>query len=275
VAKCIENNRLTRLPEFLRQVLTTTIVNLISSSVANSQLAPGVAVDIPLTFFLNSDALVDVLALDPGIESIPSIDGGEYLACLQKFNVALVDRSGQFRLPGDTHFAFLVPEPAFEDVVVLEELLRLKVLTPKLAASLLMVDFCNPVFSPRRAALLGHVPESALVGPASDFTAAFVHAVEQAAAAGSAEREFLDFWQLTDAEWRARMETKIKQYFEAVLPGLQTAGSFQPLFELAESRRREFRRHPLAEFRLTTPTTNIPETSPLLEMTPAGTVRAK
>jgi hypothetical protein len=44
---------------------------------------------------------------------------------------------------------------------------------------------------------------------------------------------------------------------------------------LAESRRREFRRRPLAEFRLTTPVTNIPENAPLLELTVDGRVVEK
>ena len=50
------------------------------------------------------------------------------------------------------------------------------------------------------------------------------------------------------------------------MPALATPAEFSKIFELAESRRREFRRRPLAEFRLTTPVTNIPDTAPLLEM---------
>ena len=44
---------------------------------------------------------------------------------------------------------------------------------------------------------------------------------------------------------------------------------------MAESRRREFRTRPLAEFRLTTPVTNIPEEAPPLEFTPAGIIQSK
>jgi hypothetical protein len=278
VTRCLKDNRLTRLPEFLRQALTTSTVNLVSSSVASDLIAPGVPVDLPLPFFLDSDALVDTIGLDPGIDSIPTVDGAVYLACIQKFDVALVDRAGRFRFPGDTHFPFVVPERAFEDLNVIEELLRLKVLTPKLAAAMLMVDFSNPVFSARRAHLLGYVPESASTGSPSDFIAAFTGAVEHAApatASNSPEREFLDNWRLPDNAWRADSESRIRAYFSAVLPRLQSLDAFAPLFQLAESRRREFRRRPLAEFRLTTPTTNIPEDAPLLEMTPAGEVRSK
>jgi hypothetical protein len=47
------------------------------------------------------------------------------------------------------------------------------------------------------------------------------------------------------------------------------------VFQLAESRRREFRKRPLAEFRLTTPITNIAEDAELLEFAADGTVRPK
>ena len=56
---------------------------------------------------------------------------------------------------------------------------------------------------------------------------------------------------------------------------LQSFETFDPLFQLTESRRREFRRRPLFEFDLTTPITNIPTHAPLLEMTPQATVRSK
>ena len=41
-------------------------------------------------------------------------------------------------------------------------------------------------------------------------------------------------------------------------------------FRLLESRRRRFRRRPLAEFSLTTPRTNIPENAPHLRMNLLG-----
>ena len=46
-------------------------------------------------------------------------------------------------------------------------------LSPHLAASLLMVDVENPVFSPRRASLLTFVPDTAALGRPDAFTAAF------------------------------------------------------------------------------------------------------
>ena len=160
---------------------------------------------------------------------------------------------------------------------MLDQLLASGVLSPRLAACLLMVDFTNPVFSPRRAALMAYVPESASIHSTGGLPA-FVTAVEAAASRSgmdSAEAEFLANWQVPESAWRRTFGTRIEAFFEAVRPRLNTADAFAPLFELAESRRREFRKRPLAEFRLTTPVTTIPEAAPLLEWTPSGTVQAK
>ena len=150
-----ESGRLMRLPEFMRQVLDTSTVNLTSSTTSNARLATAQSVPLPLTFFINSDALVNVIGLEPNINP-PQVSAEVYRAVLQKFDVALTD--GNHRFPGDTNFVFVVPEPAFEDVLVIETLLSLGVMSRKMAASLVMVDFPNAVFSPRRAALLHLFP---------------------------------------------------------------------------------------------------------------------
>jgi hypothetical protein len=229
---------------------------------------------LPLTFFLASDALLDVLGLSPNI-SVPQVKAEIYQEMLTRYEVRVSD--GAFVFPGDTHFVFVVPEPAFEDLVVLQGLLQLGVLSPKFAAALLMVDFSNPVFSSRRAALMRFVPSSTLVQSA-DFSQTFVSAVRQSANASTAaspENEFLANWSLGENVWQKEFERRIEEYLAALSSRFATSDEFSSLFELAESRRREFRRRPLAEFRLTTPMTNIPEESPFLELTPQGKVRPK
>ena len=276
IRACFEGDRLTRLPELMRQVLETSTVNLVASPVESRTLAPGVQVRLPLTFFVNSDALVDDLGLNPGLAEVPTVDGATYLYCLRTYEVAITD--GTHRFVGDTHFAFVVPEPAFEDLLVLRQLRAARVMPNKLAASLLMVDFPNPVFSPRRAALLRHVPVSATVGAGSDFPDRFVAAVEAAAAdlpPEAPEHELLANWRLPEADWRATFEGRLSALFAAIATRLADGPSFAPLFELAESRRREFRKRPLAEFRLTVPVTNIPDDAPLLELGLDGSVRRK
>ena len=56
---------------------------------------------------------------------------------------ARAGRHEGFDRPGDTHFAFLIPERAFEDQEVLRAAMRIGLVSPRLAASLLMTDFAN------------------------------------------------------------------------------------------------------------------------------------
>ena len=63
-------------------------------------------------------------------------------------------------LPGDTFFAFLVPEPAKEDLQVVFEMLRVGLLSPRFVICALMVDYPNPVYSPVRLELMKYVPDT-------------------------------------------------------------------------------------------------------------------
>src|SRR5205823_13654943 len=97
-----------------------------------------------------------------------------------------------------THFAFVIPERAFEDQSVLREAIRRGLVNKRLAASLLMTDFPNPVFSGRRAALIAHVPAGATItNGESNFSQEMADAILSASAsspAGSPEREFKARW---------------------------------------------------------------------------------
>jgi hypothetical protein len=89
----------------------------------------------------------------------PFVPSTVYAESLRTFEVRLTD--DQFRRPGDTHFAFVVPERAFEDTDTLREAIARGVLSRRLAACLLMVDFPNPIFSQKRQRLLEHLPDEA------------------------------------------------------------------------------------------------------------------
>ena len=91
----------------------------------------------------------------------------------------------------------------------------------------------------------------------------------------SPEREFLDNWRLPEDAWQAAFEARINAYFAQLTEKVQTADGFDGWVRLAEARRREFRQRRLAEFRLTTPTTNIPDDAPFLQMNTDGTVSEK
>ncbi|MFO1002306.1 MAG: hypothetical protein U0936_18420 [Planctomycetaceae bacterium] len=144
--------------KLLRHLFEPTTVNLIASASQSRSVTPDGVVPLPMTFFFNSDVLLDLIELDPNI-SVPQVSGDAYLHSLQTFDFHL--RTVDFRQDGDTHFAFLVPEFAFEDLAVISELMQRKCLTPKFVASVLMIDFANPVSSVRRAALMKYVPPMA------------------------------------------------------------------------------------------------------------------
>lgn len=264
---------------FMRQILDTTTVNLASSSQQSDQLDDNATLTLPATFFLNVEALLDAIGLAPNIDNVV-VPGRLYRQSLRRYDFTLTD--GSYRQPGDSFFAFLIPEPAFEDLNVLALLLRQRIISRRFAACLLMVDFPNPIFSERRRRLLAHVPDAAPLtdragGPArTDLEARFVAAVEASGQpANSPEEEFLANWRLPAASWQRTFEARVEDYFGQLTGLADSNAGFDGWVRLAESRRREFRRRPLAEFRLTLPTTSIPRDAPTLAMRPDGTVQPR
>lgn len=242
----------------MQQVLTSPAVNLVTSHTESANAANTTSVDLPQTFFVDSEALVELLRLPaPPPFSVPS---EIYLRALQSTGAALSDGDG-FSRPGDTHFAFCVPERAFEDHETIREAIRVGLLTDRLAAALLMTDFPNPVFSDRREALLAHVPDdAAITDGASDFPDRFAAAVVEAAGTspqGSPEREFAGLWAAGD-DWRKAFGELLSGYYYAVADRLQTQDGFETYMRLAESRRDRVRRMPIAESPLLFATTTIP-----------------
>ncbi len=269
------DGRVTDVDTFMRQLLETTTVNLASSSQVSSLVDDSASLVLPPTFFLNVDALLGSIDLAPNITPI-GVPGKLYRESLQRYAFSLTD--GSFHRPGDSFFAFLVPEPAFEDLDVLAQLLQQRVISRRFAACLLMVDFPNPVFSDRRRRLLRFAPTTATRsgGPAVDPTdlgARFVRAVEASApAADSPEAEFLDNWALPPASVERTFEARVEDYFAQLRALADTEAGFDGWVRLADSRRREFRRRRLSEFSLTLPTTTIAPDAPILQMRADGTV---
>jgi hypothetical protein len=277
LARSTANGLFTNAPWVLRQLCTTTTVNLTSTDQESAPLiaSPAGPLVLPLGFWLNTDLLLDNLPIpaDPGRPTAPA---SLYAASIAKYQFALTE--GDFRQDGDTFFAFLVPESALEDNQVVIEAVQSGLLSPHFAASVLMVDFPNPVFSARRAALLRYVPASVSLAQGRDVSGVIATAITAAAPAtpdGSPEREFAANWSLPDADWPTAFANRIQSYLSAVGVRAATAAGFDDYTRLAESRRREFRQMRLFEFTLTLPTTNIPADAPLLSMNEDGTVSPK
>jgi hypothetical protein len=253
----------------MAQVLGTPSVNLVTGPRESRSIGPGEPVVLPRAFFVDIEGLGRILRLPtPPTLSVPF---EIYRQNLTAFRVRLEDGTGFVR-PGDTHFPFAVPECAFEDLAVLEEALARGLLTRRLAACLLMTDFPNPVFSPRRAALLAHVPATATVtGGASGFSDETGNAIAAAAPGtpeGSPEREFADRWARGDDF--PSFGRELQAYYAAVTARLRTQAGYDDYVRLAESRRERVRQMPIFESPLLFARTNVPPRA--REMRADGTV---
>ncbi|MDQ3090970.1 MAG: hypothetical protein M3R46_04765 [Actinomycetota bacterium] len=242
------------------QIVGTPTVNLISSRTESRDPEPD-GVVLPPSFFLSSFALVGGqigLAAPPEFRVPTAV----YQATIGQFGYFVSDGE-EINQPGDAKFAFVVPERAREDDFALREAIRIGLITPRLAASLLMVDFPNPIFSDRRESLLAHVPESAAI---ADGTSSFsqdladtILAAAEAAGAGSPEQEFAERWSVGEA-FVEPFNQLIAGYAGAVVARLQTQEGFDDYTRLAASRRERARPMPiLSENPAVMPKTNIPE----------------
>jgi len=259
----------------LEQLLDTPTVNVMTSTTESSAAGSGAArqLRLPETFFVDAAGLEMVSAArQPGEPPLPDgapalaalapppVDAAFYRSALARFGFRLEHRGG-FRRAGDTHFAFAVPERAFEDVDTLRQAIERGVLTRRLVAAFLMVDFPNPVYSRRRQSLLAHVPDEPFAGEAEGFAERVVDAIRRTPAAseqGSPEHEFLARWDVGEPFFEV-YDALLEPYYEAIDDQLATQAGFDAFVLLAESRRQRTRRMPIArEFDLLFPTTDIP-----------------
>lgn len=241
----------------VEQIVGSATVNLTSSSRESAAAGSAETVDLPPTFFIDADGLAIV-----GLPGPPSfaVSGEVYASSLEAFDFRLRDGAG-FDTRGDTHFAFVVPERAFEDGEAMRQAIERGLISKRLAAALLIVDFSNPVFSSRRASLLGHSPARATVTDGgstfSDEMAQGIQDAAQASPDGSAEREFSDLWGAGEG-WPAAFSSILASYYEALQQHLSSQDGFNDFTRLADSRRNRVREMPIFESRLLFPETNIP-----------------
>lgn len=263
----VENPR-----RIMKQVLATPTVNLVTSK-SEGRTPGNDGIDLPPSFFFSSTALTSPQI---GLAAAPTfqVPTELYAASVEKFDFRLADERG-FEQEGDTKFAFLVPERAREDDVVIEAALRFGLLTPRFVAALLMVDFANPIFSNRRESLLAHMPlETTIAEGASTFSEQAADAIVAAAdgtAQGSAEREFAERWAVGD-DFAAPFSRLLQPYFEGITQRLATQEGFDDFVRLAESRRRRMAEdmEAIVESSLLFPKTNIPNAE--RAMRPDGSV---
>jgi hypothetical protein len=251
------NAAIDRPSRIIEQIVGTPTVNLFTSHRESESASSTGVIDLPATFFVDADGLSQL-----GLDGPPEFNVSReiYTTSLQTFDVKLTDGNG-FERAGDTHFAFVIPERAFEDQAALREALRIGLISKRLAAALLMTDFPNPVFSERRAALLAHVPASATISNGqSNFSQEMADAILAAAddsPDGSPEREFKQRWDV-GGDFVGPFNQLLSSYYTAVANQLNTQAGFDDYFRLAESRRAKVRDMPIFENPLLFARTNIP-----------------
>ncbi|WP_079422992.1 hypothetical protein [Streptomyces katrae] len=259
--------------QLMRHLFTSTAVNLASTATQSSTITPsGGDLTLPTGFWLNGDALLDDLIL-PVNASLPAAPAAHYVASLSTFDFRLEEKTSGFSQPGDTFFAFVVPEAAYEDNDVVRQMVQQGIISAKFAACALMVDFTNPIFSPDRAQLMDHVPITAT--DTAGLQDQIVQAIVKSAAGlppDSPESRFATGWALSESAWPQAFANRIDDYLGHVGMRIRTSSGFLDYVKLAESRRRDFKAMRLNEFELTLPTTNIPADAPRLRMNDDGTV---
>lgn len=276
----IADGELRNMEWYARQVLWTTSVNLVSTGLLSDVLDDEAEIELPATFFYDMDAIewlaaemVDGASI-AGLVPSARVKGGLYRQALERLDVRVEDREhGGTTVPGDTQFAFVVPERAMEDLAVIRELVTQQALSARLALTLILVDFPNPVFSPKRAALLKHFPvRCALGNSGAALDGAVISSVRATEIVnGSPEGELLSWWEASDVLGTARK--RLTAYMEAVSAKLSSIDGVLDVLRLADARREAFRRRSLNEFRHTTARNGV--ILSMLEMSTTGTVAPK
>lgn len=241
------------------QLLVTLTVNLRSSHTSSEAAVAGAVseVDLPDTFFVDSGLLVEVL----GLQSAPAqfVASTIYARSLETFAFTFTD-GAEFSRKGDTHFAFVVPERAFEDIDTIRQVLERGIIDRRLVASLLMVDFPNPIFSARRQQLLQYVPDTPMSGSPQDFAEQVANSIlgtPEAAQAEMAENEFAERWNAGES-FEDTFNNLLQRYYNTFVANLGSQQGFDEYVLLAESRRAQVIRMPIFESPLLFARTNIP-----------------
>jgi len=244
---------------FAEQLLDTLTVNLISSRTSSAAAMSGAAapVDLPASFFVDAASL-ELVGVLPDLPAF-RVAADVYTAVMRSVGARLDDGTG-FTVDGDTHFAFVVPERAGEDVETFRQAVAAGIFTKRLVACLLMVDFPNPVFSSLRPRLLRFLPDESFSGDGGSFSTAVAERIlasPEAKESGTAEGEFAQLWGEGES-FESPFADRLRTYFTALEEQLSSQHGFDAYVRLAESRRAFVRKMPIAESPLLFATTAVP-----------------
>ena len=256
-----------RVPDLLRHLTLNTTINLRSSPVKSREADD---ITIPSDFFLADDILKNTLQLSYAFPSGVKIRREAYGAFLKDHHFRLVqDAQTPYEWEGATHFALFGPAPSFEDRTATRLMTQKKIISAKFAASVLMVDFQNPVFSAKRASLQKYAEQIrawSYDGRKSDLPAQFA-AVVTAGASGPlpcadaailskgqsgepgaiaaelakldrcpAPQQFLFYWGLDEGAWPIVIKAVVEAYLGAAAARIATPDGASDFLRLSVSR---------------------------------------
>ena len=235
----------------LEPLFRTTTANLVSSVEQSIGIRD---VSIPWTFFVDTPALSDVAGLDCDTAGAfgagePRISRAQYAAVLAALEFRLQDGATVIGRPGDTHFAFFTPEVARTDRDLIFNLVSEGLIDQRFAATMLLVDVQNPVYSPVRAAMHALVPPwkaADVRAPALGERLAQVfrgarNATGLSAPAREGLAQFVELWDQPAGTWQAGYCKKVETYLRNVGEKWRS-GAFEPYFRLLGARREQLLR---------------------------------
>jgi hypothetical protein len=239
---------------YLRQIILSTTVNLISSNTQFNKLSID-NVSVPLSFLFDIDTIeLCALHMDPMVDIIPlgtiNINGNLYKSLCSEFNFEVESEDSLVKKSGDTHFCFIVPERAFEDIEVSRQLIEQKVVSAKMILCLTLVDFFNPISSLRREKLFKYCPKELEFNSDYSFDEMFISNIKREQhAIDTPEHEFLEFWESPNILHKAKSD--LNEFMRGIASQINDKQYVVNLLRLAESRKQYFRRMDLDEFKST------------------------
>jgi hypothetical protein len=257
VASSIVNGTVSNVPALLNRLINTTTVNFQSS---DSKPVDTTDVEIPPDFFIFHSALtMPQVNLSFTMPASLKITRSMHDAFVAQHKFALQQVVGVnliYQQPGTTFFAFFVPVPAFEDMIAIREMINQHVIDANFAASVLLVDFPNPVFSARRSSLIKYAKQIANakvladrspnpMGVPAQFIALVTAAVKNQPpctpstfANCSPEQQFLFF--AGQSDWQQRARDQIDRYFTAISQRIGTTVGANDYLAMSVSRQSQF-----------------------------------
>lgn len=271
----------------LRNILTTTTFNLVSSPQKSradpSQPNPG-PISLPLTFFVNSGPIQLLMGIMggsfPQVSNLFKVPFDIYSEAVKNLGIHLtgdLTTGGTVDIPGETDFAFLVPEPAFEDVYLINSLASKKLFSSRFLLCCLLTDFPNPIYSPARMKLMDYVPKDVAQGTTTaQLENTIIGNIMTGASGGDpAAQEFVGWWEKEREQPLVQAAADaIQTFLTGASAKLATLDGVQDVLRLADFRRRAAFKfnNGLFEFSLTMPVTPGGEAVTDLAMKADGSV---